>query len=74
MKILGKTFYEHPDWTVGQVAWKPVIFKHTDKASNAFAHMQSIGRNIAVVVDDKGKFTGVVTLEDLLEELVGELK
>lgn len=74
VKILGKAFYEHPDWTVGQVAWKPVVFKQTDKSSNAFAHMQSIGRNIAVVVDDKGKFVGVVTLEDLLEELVGELR
>lgn len=74
VKILGKAFYEHPDWTVGQVAWKPVIFRQTDKASNAFAHMQSVGRNIAIVQDDKARFVGVVTLEDLLEELVGELK
>ncbi|VVC01287.1 Uncharacterised protein [uncultured archaeon] len=74
VKIIGRAFYEHPEWPLSKVAWKPVILKHTEKASNAFAHMQSIGRNIAIVVDDKGKFEGVVTLEDLLEELVGELK
>jgi putative hemolysin len=74
VKIIGRAFYEHPEWPLHKVVWKPVILKHTEKASNAFAHMQSIGRNIAIVVDDKGKFEGVVTLEDLLEELVGELK
>jgi putative hemolysin len=74
VKILGKAFYEHPDWTVGQVAWKPVIFRQNEKASNAFAYLQELGRNIAIVEDEKGKFVGVVTLEDLLEELVGEIK
>ena len=74
VKIIGRAFYEHPDWSVGKIAWKPVAFNETEKASIAFSHLQSIGRNIAIVVDDKGSFRGVVTLEDLLEELVGELK
>ena len=74
VKIIGRAFYEHPDWPIGKVVWKPVLLKQNEKASNAFAHMQSIGRNIAIVVDEKGRFEGVVTLEDLLEELVGEIK
>src|SRR3712207_8657402 len=28
----------------------------------------------AIVRDDDGRFTGIVTLEDLLEELVGEIR
>jgi CBS domain containing-hemolysin-like protein len=74
VKLLGQAVYDHPDATVGEVCWKPVIVKSNEKLHNAFAMLQSLGRNIAVVVDEKGEFAGVVTLEDLLEELVGEIK
>jgi len=74
VKTLGLASYEHPDWVVAQVSVKPVVFRTSDKLHNAFSTLQSLGRNIAIVVDDKGEFAGVVTLEDLLEELVGEIK
>jgi CBS domain containing-hemolysin-like protein len=74
VKTLGRASYEHPEWTVGQASVKPVTLRTADKLHDAFATLQSLGRNIAVVVDDKGEFAGVVTLEDLLEELVGEIK
>ena len=44
------------------------------KASEAFSRLQKLGRNIAIVEDERGNFAGVVTLEDLLEELVGEIQ
>ncbi len=74
VKILGRALYEHPDWAVGQITWKPIRVKASEKASNAFYLLQTLGRNIAIVDDEHGKFLGVLTLEDLLEELVGELK
>jgi len=74
VKTLGRASYEHPEWTVGQASVKPVVFRTSDKLHDAFAVLQSLGRNIAIVVDDKAEFAGVVTLEDLLEELVGEIK
>ncbi len=74
VKTLGKALYEHPDWEIGQVCWEPVTVRASEKLHNAFAKLQSMGRNIAIVVDDKAEFAGVVTLEDLLEELVGEIK
>jgi len=74
VKIIGRALYEHPDWPLEKIAWKPVRLREDEKASNAFSLLQSLGRNIAVVEDSKGRFVGVVTLEDLLEELVGELK
>jgi len=74
LKTLARAAFEHPEWTVGQAALAPVVLKTTDKLHNAFATLQSLGRNMAIVVDEKGEFAGVVTLEDLLEELVGEIK
>jgi putative hemolysin len=74
VKTLGRYFYEHPDWAVSQVAWMPVLIEDSEKISNAFSKLQTLGRNIALVTDQKGKLVGIVTLEDLLEELVGELK
>jgi len=74
VKILGKALYQHPDWHLAKIAWEPVRLRTTVKASEAFARLQKLGRNIAIVEDDKGNFAGVVTLEDLLEELVGEIQ
>ena len=74
VQTLGRAAYEHPGWTVGQACAKPVILRATDKLHDAFATLQSLSRNIAVVVNEKEEFAGIVTLEDILEELVGELR
>jgi CBS domain containing-hemolysin-like protein len=54
--------------------WDPIIVKSSEKVSDVFNSLQVLGRNIAIVVNDKNEFVGVVSLEDLLEEIVGELK
>ncbi len=73
VKIIGRALYQHPDWHLSKIAWAPVKIRVNEKASNAFARLQELGRNIAIVVNERDDFLGVVTLEDLLEELVGEI-
>lgn len=51
----------------------PNTFSIDTPASKAFAYMQSRAANIALVTDKHGSFVGVVTLKDLLGELVGKI-
>jgi len=53
---------------------RPVLFSHqTKKIDKLLAEFQQTRNNMAVVVDDYGGMLGIVTLEDLLEEIVGEI-
>jgi len=53
---------------------RPVLFvPSTAKAVRVLRDMQRRRTQIAVVVDEHGGVAGLITLEDLLEELVGEI-
>ena len=44
-----------------------------DEVEDVLAAMQLTGAHLARVIDESGEVTGVVFLEDVLEELVGEV-
>ena len=53
---------------------RPVRFiSETERADRLLQQFQSSREHIAVVVDEYGGVSGVVTLEDVLEELTGEI-
>lgn len=74
IKILSRAIYDNPKAQISQLTTKPILINKNEKASNVFTKLQTLGRNIAIVIDDNQQFIGVVSLEDLLEELVGEIK
>ncbi len=48
------------------------VFEHK-KIRELLAEMMEASVSIAVVVDEYGDWTGIITLEDVLEEIVGEI-
>lgn len=63
------------DWpeTVAEVMRPVDFFPETKQASALLAEMQDSHIHQVVVVDEYGDVVGLVTIEDLLEELVGEI-
>lgn len=52
---------------------EPIFVSHDMLADDLLIHFQRKERHLAIVVDENRKLEGVVTLEDVLEELVGEI-
>ncbi|MBN2624181.1 MAG: HlyC/CorC family transporter, partial [Acidimicrobiales bacterium] len=61
------------DRLVGDVTGDLVAFPETAGVLDVLHEMQSRRIQLALVVDEHGAAAGIVTVEDLLEELVGEI-
>ena len=58
---------------VGEIAREVKLMPGTKRVLSAMSEMRREGHHIAVVVDEYGGTDGIVTLEDLVEEVVGDI-
>lgn len=63
----------HADTTVVQLARPALFVPESKKADDMLRQMQLESNHLAMVVDEYGGIAGLVTLEDLIEELVGDI-
>jgi CBS domain containing-hemolysin-like protein len=61
------------EFDLEKLARPPLFIPATARLGSALRRMQSARTHIACVVDEHGGLEGIVTLEDLLEEIVGEI-
>jgi CBS domain containing-hemolysin-like protein len=59
--------------TVADIQRTPLYVPETKAVSDLLREMRRNGDHMAVVIDEHGGTAGLVTIEDLLEELVGEI-
>ncbi|MFT4220272.1 MAG: hemolysin family protein [Microbacterium sp.] len=61
------------DSSVGRISRKAVFVPESMKAETLLQQMKRDAVHVCLVVDEYGDIAGLVTLEDLIEELVGEI-
>ncbi|MCI5957502.1 MAG: hemolysin family protein [Clostridiales bacterium] len=75
--IHQKDFYNRVrkggDFGMAQIMKKPVYVTPSAKISDTLRLLQRTQSQMAVVADEYGGTVGIVTMEDILEELVGEI-
>ena len=64
----------HRDKPIGDVAKAPVFVPESKLAVTLLRELQKNGQTMAIVVDEYGGAVGIVTIEDLLEEIVGDIE
>jgi putative hemolysin len=73
VKDLFDVVLKHEDKPVTQFARPPYFVSETKKVSELLRELQSEHLQVAVVVDEYGGTAGIITIEDIIEEIVGEI-
>lgn len=58
---------------ISEMMTPPLFIHRTEKISDLLKQLQTTKSHMAVVVDEYGGTLGIVTMEDILEELVGDI-
>lgn len=68
--------YEGPkeDFKLSELLREPYFTYEYQKTSDLLIQMRENSINITIVLDEYGATAGIITLEDLLEEIVGEIR
>ena len=73
LKDLVRAQAERPDARFAEVMRRAVFVPDSKRVDELLKEMQAARNHMAIVVDEYGGTAGVVTIEDILEEIVGEI-
>ena len=72
--ILPKLFKGMKDFDINEMLRDPNVVPETKKADSLLEEFKQDRSHLAVVIDEYGEICGLITIEDILEELVGEIE
>jgi len=65
---------DHKDFNIRTIIRKPFFVPESASLEKVLVQIQENAVHMAVIVDEFGAMEGIVTLEDILEEIVGEIQ
>lgn len=74
LQALIKAFLVSPQTKVTTLVQEPIVFIDTTPVKNLLSKMQSEHKHFAILSDEYGGTSGLVTIEDILEEIVGDIQ
>ena len=72
--ILPKIVGGSMDFSISEMLREPNVVPETKRADALLEEFKKDRSHLAVVIDEYGSISGLVTIEDILEELVGEIE
>jgi len=73
-KVLLNMLLKTEDVVIRKITKPPLFVPETMKISFLLRDMQKKRVHLAIVIDEYGAVSGLVTLEDLIEEIIGEIR
>jgi len=61
------------DIEIRSILRKPYFVPETKKINDLFFELQSAKQQFAILIDEYGGFSGIVTMEDIIEQIMGDI-
>ena len=71
--VFAATVSKRKDLSIKEIMYDPTFVPETKKIDDMLKELQVHRVQIAIVIDEYSSFVGIVTVEDILEELVGDI-
>lgn len=73
IKLLERKILANQEINISKLMYKPLFVPHSMKISDVMLEFRKEKHHMAIVIDEFGGVEGALTMEDILEELVGEI-
>ena len=72
-KLIGETSLDQKKFNILNYCQKPWFIPESTKLDNQLIAFKRRKEHFSIVVDEYGEFLGIITLEDIIEEIVGDI-